>query len=693
MMKKMALEFSRKKKKASKAALKEINKLSLKERKEIVIKELTKSFPNLERLEELLLMDNTNEDLLYRYIQSLKEDEVYYEIKRFSTYMSPSKINDIQLKFYGNLNQGFKNFSNKSLFFELLSAIMKNEQTLISEKLSIINKSDETVEMNNQLFDLNCNLEAFYYHISFLLADRIKEEKKNKNSDFTEYFFNLRNYVNSLSNELHKFEINMLDEKKEFKKFLTIVYSIINLDNNNLDQISQVPSILERPTDEEIDHMISWEEKEIKRKFGENAVAKFNEKIRDKTIFYSIKNIKYVNGEIEIPEKCYLYDYIIQNNVFKKYEKEIIRLLNIIYNSNLFKQLVRIIYKTENKDMKYYFEENNFVEDLWNNDIIFVPFKIKKVSGYSYKDTFKIFFTIYKIRHFDSEIEDEIFTLGAFIRVLIHETFGHLVISYIFYMYYANINKYLNYDTPKMTTQMAELNKKNLGEYIGNILANIFYDNLKEGEITFDDSFKKKLSKECELIIGKEYADKLIKYLEENQDKQISKIKNEDNLQNLSKEIVDNLISFISEEFNNYIASLDYKQEKYKQFESGNFVEFLIFNDFSQYMTLKDCLFLLDENNYNKNFFKFRSEFKNLVGKNNDAFWNELIEGQKIFSNLFSSYHKIYEKSKIINNDFNTPQYFRGNCGDNLIKKFEAFQCVNIGRKKENLMKKLEENS
>ena len=84
--------------------------------------------------------------------------------------------------------------------------------------------------------------------------------------------------------------------------------------------------------------------------------------------------------------------------------------------------------------MKYYFEENNFVEDLWNNDIIFVPFKIKKVSGYSYKDTFKIFFTIYKIRHFDSEIEDEIFTLGAFIRVLIHETFW--AFGYIIYFLY-----------------------------------------------------------------------------------------------------------------------------------------------------------------------------------------------------------------------------------------------------------------
>ena len=197
---------------------------------------------------------------------------------------------------------------------------------------------------------------------------------------------------------------------------------------------------------------------------------------------------------------------------------------------------------------------------------------------------------------------------------------------------------------------------------------------------------KKKLFQEFELIIGREYADKLIKYLEENQDKIISKIKNED----ISKEIVDILITFISKEFNNYIESLDYKQEKYKQFESGNFVEFLIFNNFSQYMTLKDCLFLLDENNYNKNFFKFRSEFKNLVGKNNDVFLKELNDGQKIFSNLFSKYNIIYEKIKNINNDLNTPQYFRGDCGDNLTKKFQAFQCINIGRKKENLMKKLE---
>ena len=57
---------------------------------------------------------------------------------------------------------------------------------------------------------------------------------------------------------------------------------------------------------------------------------------------------------------------------------------------------------------------------------------------------------------------------------------------------------------------------------------------------------------------------------------------------------------------------------------------------------------------------------------------------------MFLKYYTIYEKSKNINNDLNTPKYFRGDCGDNLIRKFEVFQCINIGRKKDNLMKKLE---
>ena len=168
----------------------------------------------------------------------------------------------------------------------------------------------------------------------------------------------------------------------------------------------------------------------------------------------SIIPAKVTTTKIEIPEECYSYEYLIRNNIFKKYESKIIDLLKIIYKSDLIKNLVKTVYKPEDKEMKYFFEENNFEEEFWKNNIIFVPFKIKKVSGFSYKDIFFFFFPIYKIRNFESEIEDEIFTLGAFVRVLLHETLGYLMVSYIFYMFHANIKDYDSYDTPTMNNQI-----------------------------------------------------------------------------------------------------------------------------------------------------------------------------------------------------------------------------------------------
>ena len=413
---------------------------------------------------------------------------------------------------------------------------------------------------------------------------------------------------------------------------------------------------------------------------------KFKKILSDEKLFNSINhfnNITYSNNEIVIPEQCFSFDYIIEHNIFKKYENKIKKFMNIIFKSDLFNHLVRIIYKTENENMKYFFEEINFVEDFWNNNIIFVPFKIKKVSDFSYKDTSLFFFSIYKIRHFDSEIEDEIFTLGAFMRVLIHETFGHLVISYIFYKFYVNTDDYTNYRTPSMINQLKGLNRKKLNEFIGNFLAKIVIDNLNNEDkieslnIKFEDSFKNKIYEEFKHIIGKEYAEKVIQQLVESQEIKIEK----KNLESLSIKIIDILISLIQDEFNKYLNDLDFKQDEYKEIESGNFFEFLLFNNFDQYMNLKECLFILDEDNYkNTNFIKFRSEFKNLVGKKNDDFINDLNNNEKLFHDLFVKYISIYENKKGSRKDLIIRQNFRGDNRNNLNKKYEAFECHNIGR-------------
>ena len=667
-----------------------------------------------------------NEDKKHEFIKninkiSLKEDDKKI-IEKYSNYMDLSKLNALQKEKFGDSNQGFRKVSYKVQFFRMLHDIIKKDKSRINSKIETLKTITKASEINNQPFDYK-NVEVFYFNLYELFLNQIEDKIKTEGND---YLDSLKDYIISISNELKKYqpeECNKEEEKKEeyknaeykkgkykkedykqknifekkheeekyeeekknIKKFLTIFFSIINFDAENSNIISQVTKVFLVKSDEDRKKMISYGEDQINDVFGKNAADKFKKILEDKKIYNSlniINNITYLRNKIEIPEECFSYDYIIQNNIFKKYEDKIKQLMKKIFESDLFKSLVRIIYKTEDNDMNYFFEENNFVEDFWDNNIIFVPFKIKRVSGFSYKDSFLFFFSIYKIKNFDSEIEDEIFTLGAFVRVLIHEVFGHLIISYIFYMFCVNIGDYTKYYTPRMNNQLKELNKNKLCEFIGDFLAKIIIDNLnykKNKEFLykkFGGSLKNKLLEEFTAIIGKDYSEKLIQILFQNND-----ILTEKNLNNLSMKIIDILINLISEEFDKYINDLKYKEEKYKNFEFGNFVEFLLFNNFDQYMSLKECLFLLNEDNYeNRNFIKFRSEFKNLVGKKSCVFIDELNNGNKIFSDLFAKYKSIYEKNKNINNDLISKRNFRGGSGDNLNKKFEAFECFNIRR-------------
>ena len=84
-MESLKLFFDEKKKEEN---LKIINKLNLKERKQQVIKELETEDINIEKLNFLMLMDNTNEDLLYKYIQSFDKFMVFKIIQKYSSYMS-----------------------------------------------------------------------------------------------------------------------------------------------------------------------------------------------------------------------------------------------------------------------------------------------------------------------------------------------------------------------------------------------------------------------------------------------------------------------------------------------------------------------------------------------------------------------------------------------------------------------------
>ena len=666
--------------------IKETYKLTLKQRKQEVQNELKKENLDLENLHYLLLLDNTNEDLLYRYMLALKNESfIINAMKRYSCFMSVKNIKKIQEELFNNRNKGFRNISFKKLFFDLLYAIYDNDKTLINTKLSTIRYIIVHSLFNNQPFDLN-NMEIFYYH---LCSSFMEQVEINKKKNFEEYIETINNYVKTISDVLNKYRNeDYEEEKKNLKKFLTIFFSIISLDKENNYQISQVAVILKEPlSDEEWKTIIEVEKLRFKTRFI-NASEEIDKLILDKNIYCDIINFKYSNGKIEIPEECYLYDYISEHNIFKKYEDKLIKFLNIILKSDLFRDLVKMIYRAENENMKYFFDEEMTVEEFWNDKIIFVPFKIKRVSGFSYKETLSIFFSFYKFQYFESDLENEIFTLGAFVRVIIHEFFGHLMISYFYFMFYANSkDKKSNYNSPRMEDQIKELNKTVLYKALGDALSNIFYNSLMEVEEK--DALSEKLINKFEVILGKEYAKKLTQKLLEDKDIDRTKIK-ERKLSELSIKIIDLLIEFISNDFDVYTNNLTTNQIKYKEVESGNLVEFLLFNNFDQYITLKECLFILNEAAYVKtNIFKFHSEFKNLKQRKNDDFINELDQEQKIFKDLFSKYNSFYKKNKNINDDLTSPKSFRENCDENLNKKIESFKCFNFGLDKDILLEKI----
>jgi hypothetical protein len=359
------------------------------------------------------------------------------------------------------------------MFFEVLFALVSNEQEKFKVKIGVINISTKTNNINNQAFDTD-NFEAFYYYLCILLKSRIELNKEHEE----QYLSNLRHFLSQL-NVLKNYKTyeSYNEEKNNINKFLIICFAILNLDYQNNPEIFQLIEIFDTTSNDKKKDAINFCLLKMKRLFKPEIVTEFENKININDINISL-NYKNYKNKIKISESSYLYHYIIKNNIYKIYEKEIIGLLKVIYKSDLIKYLCKALYPQK---MKYIFEEENFVENLWKKIIIFVPFKIKSVSGFTYREFFKIFISIYKICYFNSEIEDIILTFGSFIRTLIHESLGHLFISYIFFMFYANQREkeYINYNSPRIIEQMESLDKVDYIEFIGIKLAEIANSILK----------------------------------------------------------------------------------------------------------------------------------------------------------------------------------------------------------------------
>ena len=177
---------------------------------------------------------------------------------------------------------GFRSISYKTIFFNFLASLKKDKKKELEKNLGTLNSSIKKRTWNNQPFDID-NFEALYFYFCTLLSIQIKD-----NSNKLEIYFQVLNRFTSMLKGLDDYikNDNYEIEKNDIKKFLRIIFAILNLDSKNYQDISQVAKILDPPDPDEQKEMISVASKQIKKEYGSEIAEKFKIEMKKNNNFF-----------------------------------------------------------------------------------------------------------------------------------------------------------------------------------------------------------------------------------------------------------------------------------------------------------------------------------------------------------------------------------------------------------------------
>ena len=180
-----------------------------------------------------MLCDNTNEDLIYKYILSLDEEQSFSEILKYSNYLSIKKIEELQLNIPSKFDLFFRKIPFKVLFFNFLFSIENLDESALDYQIDVLNASIKQRVINNQPYDVD-NLEALYYYFCVLLSKQIEANKIKKVKYFDylkllisklkilkEYY---KEYEDNKKDVTNKYKFTYKKELEDFNKFFTIIF-------------------------------------------------------------------------------------------------------------------------------------------------------------------------------------------------------------------------------------------------------------------------------------------------------------------------------------------------------------------------------------------------------------------------------------------------------------------------------------
>ena len=424
-----------------------------------------------------LMKDNTNSNLLIKYLKFLNKNERKLE-EYFTIETYINEINYYQICFTKELLKKELNFtkneSEKEKFYKLLKEISELNEGELGSFLEIKQEEYKHLPTFNQPISFE-NKELLYFRNRAIILFALNKflEKNNYQK------INKMRYCVKEILKRNLFENKNIINKKEKFTFLIILIAVPQreiITNYNLNLIEDESNISEN----ELKQLgFKFEENSNKIKYKDNKIElvlnlENIESINNKNLHLSIQaGIKFYECEL------YKYEQIIQYYKGNIYEINIRKFLSKILCSNVMKESFSFFYGTE---IKYPFtnikDAENFVDEYFQ----FIPLKSETTLAVTDKYTMEIYtflsnksmsfnFDEIKINEISKNNIEKTLLNGAIIVINYHEI-NHDFHNYFFY----SKNGEESFITPRKLNMKEREGGKNMERILfGNVLNSLNY--------------------------------------------------------------------------------------------------------------------------------------------------------------------------------------------------------------------------
>ena len=436
-------------------------KISLKQKKINVEKKLENYNPekNIEKeyfqLLSLLIQDNTNKDLLEKYLNFLKENESYLvQIQYRETYndeLDYYKVMFTPEEIKTKLNETkAKAFSEKEEFIKLLNDLENIQE---DKYLQLKNKIDKKkLGRFNQKIDFN-NKELFWFRNKNLILYSITKLPFEQ--------FKYIQYCIQQVNKLKLFDVEKIIENENRLSFLLINLVIpqssrtydfnLNLVNSfNIETEQEFKNILKNNGISEMNGKFQFSDgKSIDLDFKRDKDICISNYLLNKTGKIHLTNYQLLN-----------YDKIIENFYPKINIEKIRKFLTNFLVSNLFKEIFYYLYPDE---LNFPFKNRKCAEDFIKENLNFLPMINEGAHSSTDKFTLGIYIylcpkTLYhKPKNFNYSKDENKLFLSGFMTGEIIKSGIHEINHDMYNIYFYHSNGIISLKTPSKMIKNKEL--------------------------------------------------------------------------------------------------------------------------------------------------------------------------------------------------------------------------------------------